>query len=113
MCISVLLKNLMSVEHAEAIYNLILGCGQLFWEPSSSLEDSHLDFSRDAVLQLNCHVHDFITGLHANFMNNDLRDSMSVVEQPWGKGQLLAVLAEIVDHVREWEGGLVSKLHQQ
>lgn len=112
MCISVLLKDLMSVEHTEAVYNIILGCGQSFWAQTNPSEDIHPTLHPDGVIQLNCHVHDFITGLHANFTNNNLTDDMSVVGQPWRKGQLLARLAETVDCVREWESLLISELRQ-
>ncbi|KAF8967043.1 hypothetical protein BDZ97DRAFT_1916996 [Flammula alnicola] len=116
MCISILLKDLMSVEHADALSNIVLGCGPTFWIPSTlpgchaetTLPQDTLLLAQDQALQMDNHVNDFLAGLEANFISRGLGDDKSVVGQSWGKGQLLERLADIVDYVRGWEDILTS-----
>lgn len=107
MCISILLKDLMSVEHAEAVYSIVMGCGQAFWAADS--ETKRLP-SIDRTLRINRHVREFITGLHANFTQRNLHDRMSITDQPWCDGKLLQCLEEIVDNVRRWEAASLAEL---
>ncbi|KJA23199.1 hypothetical protein HYPSUDRAFT_66415 [Hypholoma sublateritium FD-334 SS-4] len=109
MCISILLKDLMSVEHAEAVYNIVMECGQTFWAAGAASEAKSV-LCADRILRINLHVHEFITGLHANFTQRNLHDRMSVTDQPWRHGKLLQVLEEIVDNVRGWEANLIAEL---
>lgn len=109
MCISILLKDLMSVEHAEAVCNIVMGCGQAFWAAGAASEAKSL-LSTDRTLRINLHVHEFITGLHANFTQRNLHDRMSVTGQPWRHGMLLQCLEEIVNNVRRWEAASIAAL---
>lgn len=110
MCVSILLKDLMSVEHAKAVSNIIVGCGKGFWESSDTSKSSNMSTPQEQAQKHHAHMHEFITGLHANYVQRNLQDSMSVVSQPWSNGQLLALLADIVNNVRLWERTLIAEL---
>ncbi|KDR82461.1 hypothetical protein GALMADRAFT_134077 [Galerina marginata CBS 339.88] len=121
MCISVLFKDLMSVEHVEALANIVLGCGPPFWASPSPGSPAQVDAAsatpsdtfllakvEEAKVQLNDHVNNFLAGLELNLINSGLTDERSVLGQSWGDGQLLALIKDIVDSVKLWEAVLMT-----
>lgn len=124
MCISILMKDLMSVEHLEALANLVLNAGPTFWKATNAdtisevevtaepgvlpLADGSLLFSTksDPVVTRvhhNSHVLHFLSGLSANIFQRNLRGEESVVNMGWTKGQFAARVVELVDTVNHWE----------
>ncbi|KAH9480267.1 hypothetical protein JR316_0006865 [Psilocybe cubensis] len=130
MCLSILMKDLMSVEHFEALAIIVLGCGSEFWCPAAgdpittvevevapggvvNMTDGSLLLStsqeRATVKVLESdHVTYFLSGLAANVAGRNLRGEESVVGQGWGKGQLAARIRELVDSVKLWESILMN-----
>ena len=110
MCISILLKDLKSVEHLEALSLLVLGCGMSFWDvPRQSSEEGN-PTAEEAQLQLNVHVKEFLNGLEANLLGRGLDDHTSLLGQTWGNGRCLERVKEVVDAVKGWEAKLVRKM---
>lgn len=125
MCLSALMKDLMSVEHFEALANIVIGCGAEFWGPvpgdpittvevevapggvvnmadGSLLLSTNQDRATVKVIESD-HVTYFLSGLVANVVGRNLRGEESVVGQGWAQGQLPARIREVVDAVKLWE----------
>jgi len=98
----------MSVEHFEALSNLVLGCGPSFWGPTSdSVHEINVSVNgadgSEEKIRLNNHVTLFLAGLEANIVKWQLTDQKSVLRQPWGTGQLAWRVQLVVDSVNLWE----------
>ncbi|PPQ67711.1 hypothetical protein CVT25_009317 [Psilocybe cyanescens] len=129
MCLSILMKDLMSVEHFEALALIVLGCGAEFWCPvhgdpittvdvevapgvigmsdGSLLLSTNQERATVQVIQSN-HVTYFLSGLVANLVGRNLRGDESVVGQGWGQGQLPMRIREVVDSVKLWESVVMN-----
>ncbi|KAF4617863.1 hypothetical protein D9613_005724 [Agrocybe pediades] len=124
MCISIMLKDLMSVEHFDALSNLVLGCGPMFWGPTSDaisevdapalpidIDNAEANpsagMAQEKIL-LNNHVTNFLAGLEANIVHRQLSDETSVLGQPWGPGQFAWRVQLVVDSVNLWEAVLMA-----
>jgi hypothetical protein len=112
MCINVLLSSLKSVEHAEALANVVLGCGQRFWASTPAVVANASETVTHSMI-LKRHVGDFLFGLEVNCDIHRLSDDKSVVNRPWGEGQLMARLHEVANSVKTWEADLQYEMHQQ
>ena len=102
MCISVLLSGLKSVEHAEALANIVLGCGQRFWASTPAVAAYSSETVTHSMI-LKRHVGDFLFGLEMNCDIHRLGDDKSVVNRSWGEGRLMARLHEVANSVKAWE----------
>ena len=105
MCINILLRYLMSVEHVEALALLVLGCGPAFWDvstfTSTTRGGNHEHPTHTAEL-----VEVFLSTLVATVTNFSLlQDPRSLVfpREAWGEGQLMTRLNQIEVAVKEWE----------
>ncbi|KAF5315236.1 hypothetical protein D9619_006977 [Psilocybe cf. subviscida] len=112
MCVNVLLSSLKSAEHAEALANIVLGCGRRFWASTPTVA-AHLSQPMTHSMILKRHVGDFLFGLEVNCDIYRLSDDKSVVNRPWGEGRLMARLHEVANNVRAWEVDLQREMHQQ
>lgn len=98
MCMNILLKHLMSVEHVEALALLTLGCGPAYWD-----ESTFTSTTRSIGLYANGHheppqyTADFLTASTTSVTNVSLHDSKNLVFPPevWGEGQLMTRLHQI------------------
>jgi hypothetical protein len=102
MCINILLRHLMSVEHVEAIALLILGCGPAFWDvstftPGISPYGNGPPKSADLVQA-------FLGALMTSVSNFSLHVGKSLVfpREVWGHGQLKTRLRQIEVAVQKW-----------
>lgn len=97
MCIKILLKHLMSVEHVEALALLTLGCGPAFWTFTSKTQEPQ-KYTAELVQA-------FLAALITSVTDFTLHDSKSLVFPPevWGEGQLMTRLQQIEVAVKMWE----------
>lgn len=109
MCINILLKSLMSIEHVEALALLILGCGPTFWDLSNFTATtlgigtyaSGPQVPPKSTADL---VQIFLDALLASVTKFSLHDSASLVfpSEVWGEGQLKIRLRQIEVALRKW-----------
>ncbi|CAA7265505.1 unnamed protein product [Cyclocybe aegerita] len=135
LCLRALLKDLVSVEHVEALALIVLGCGKTFWDPpaslliapppnaSSTVPDTPTIASRPpsspprleemtghARYALTTHVANFLDALEGSVVGRGINDAASVLGQPWGAAQLEARVQEIVSTVKSWEEAFLAMI---
>jgi hypothetical protein len=108
MCINILLRHFMSVEHVEALALLTLGCGPTFWDSSTFTSTTRgicpFANGREPPKNTADLVQSFLAALITSVTNFSLHDSKSLVfpSQVWGKGQLMTRLHQIEVAVKKW-----------
>ncbi|KAJ3515788.1 hypothetical protein NLJ89_g1543 [Agrocybe chaxingu] len=103
LCLRTLLKDLVSVEHVEALALIVLGCGKTFWDPPASLliaPPPNSPFRRPR------HPNGCISS--ANFASEARRDDRTC--GPWAAGQLEVRVQEIVRTVKGWEEAFLAMI---
>lgn len=102
MCMNILLRHLMSIEHVEALTLLILGCGPAFWDLSTST--SHATSHHEPPKYTADLIQTFLATLFTSVAHFRLHDSKSLVFPPqvWGEGQLMTRIHQIEVAVEKW-----------
>lgn len=109
MCINILLRYLMSVEHVEALALLTLGCGPAFWDVSTFASATEgIGFYANGYhgppRSTSDLVQTFLGALITGVTEFSLHDSKSLVfpSEAWGEGQLMTRLHQIEVAVKKW-----------